>query len=602
MGKGNRVKNEKAVGVLTAEANKKAAQSRSMPTWVGTLIVVVVLVALIAVALISILNSRGVFRRMHVVAESENYKVTAPMMSYVVYSEYQNLVATYNSYYQYISGGNSANINIQIPAGTGGDPLDTSVSLREQYYSRPTDAAPETATQTWFDHFVELAQKDVQQVLSFCEQSRTLGLTLTDADRAEIDKAVTTIEGYADQYDNVSASAYIKAVYGEGVTAKDIRKMMELTQLAQKYDDYKKEQFYIAAADGVTAEYEANRSTYDVYTDYVGYTFTASFLPDGENDADLWATYHARQEVLAARVTALAAAESEEDFTALLRGYLIEDALAEGHTDEEAAAEADDELLNAKKIAHEKGSSAFDDWAYNADRAVGDTDKVETAPQGRTELPPDDPDADPAPDPIYEYEEAESSYSAYYLLKLPYADTGDVVRDVAHLLFSNSTYVGLSVTDSLPAAKKALADRVLAKGKTVSPLTMAEELLEGWKADGKLVEKDGVYTMDKDLFITLATELTDDSSVLYEKVTKGQMVDTFEDWMFDPARVANEVSDPAVSTTYGYHVMLYVGNERNAFTHKVQQSLADEAYDEWIETAKDEREVTFNTKAFKYIG
>ena len=63
MGKGNRKRMENAQKAL-ASATPRKAQKREMPTWVGTVIVLAVVVALLAFALITSLNTSGFFNRM----------------------------------------------------------------------------------------------------------------------------------------------------------------------------------------------------------------------------------------------------------------------------------------------------------------------------------------------------------------------------------------------------------------------------------------------------------------------------------------------------------------------------------------------------------
>ena len=91
MGKSNRIKEEKATSALAAPAKKKSAK-KGMPTWVGTAIVIAVLAIAVIVVTLSVLSSRGTFKRMHVIAETENFQVTVPMMSYMLYTEYKRPV------------------------------------------------------------------------------------------------------------------------------------------------------------------------------------------------------------------------------------------------------------------------------------------------------------------------------------------------------------------------------------------------------------------------------------------------------------------------------------------------------------------------------
>ena len=82
----------------------------------------------------------------------------------------------------------------------------------------------------------------------------------------------------------------------------------------------------------------------------------------------------------------------------------------------------------------------------------------------------------------------------------------------------------------------------------------AQALLEQWKSGDATEEA----------FAALATEKTQDpgsqgTGGLYENVYKGQMVPEFESWCFDETRTAGDTG--IVRTSYGYHIMYYVGSE-----------------------------------------
>ena len=81
----------------------------------------------------------------------------------------------------------------------------------------------------------------------------------------------------------------------------------------------------------------------------------------------------------------------------------------------------------------------------------------------------------------------------------------------------------------------------------------AQEILDAWLA-GEATE---------DSFAALANEHSTDpgsntNGGLYEDVYVGQMVEPFETWCFDEARVVGDTG--LVKTTYGYHVMYFVGS------------------------------------------
>lgn len=80
-------------------------------------------------------------------------------------------------------------------------------------------------------------------------------------------------------------------------------------------------------------------------------------------------------------------------------------------------------------------------------------------------------------------------------------------------------------------------------------------------------------------------KLADDNSAdspeggLYENVYKGQMVQEFEDWCFAP----HETGDTGiVRTTYGYHIMYYIGEGENYQIFVSRDSKNQEDFDKWV--------------------
>ena len=81
-------------------------------------------------------------------------------------------------------------------------------------------------------------------------------------------------------------------------------------------------------------------------------------------------------------------------------------------------------------------------------------------------------------------------------------------------------------------------------------------------------------------FAELAKKYTDDSNGdvggLYEDVYPGQMVQTFNDWCFDPSRAPGDHN--IVETEYGYHIMFYSGDSDTTFRDFMVSS--DKQYDD----------------------
>lgn len=70
------------------------------------------------------------------------------------------------------------------------------------------------------------------------------------------------------------------------------------------------------------------------------------------------------------------------------------------------------------------------------------------------------------------------------------------------------------------------------------------------------------------------------------------MVTEFNDWIFDSARRTGDSG--IVQTSYGYHIMYYVGEGLPAWEADCRSALLDEKYDEQYESLLAGYEVTLN--------
>ena len=411
MGKGNRTKQQQAASVLSSAKKKNVAKKREMPTWVGTLIVVAVLAAVLLFSVFSMLNSRGVFLRNKVIMKSEHFEVTVPMMSYMVYTEYQEWVNNYQNtgYMQYIKG-------------EGGDGLSTSLPLREQNYSKKTDSVTgETVVVTWFDYFAGQAKTSVEQILVLCEQAYRLGITL-DADKmAEIDTTMQMLDLYA-AYSGYTTSGYLAAMYGRGVSEKDVRAITEMIELASKMTNIKMEDFTNGVTDvRIEDYYNENKADIDVYVDFISYTFEATFKPVADTEADAetknaaaYEKYEADKKKYEERADALAACTTAKEFCDLLIEYLKEDGLTEA---EAIAKQSDAHYLNYVK--EDGDNKTLENWLFDTKNPVkaNDTHTIkENGEEAREEETGENDET------IYTYNDVEASYTACFVLRPVHRD------------------------------------------------------------------------------------------------------------------------------------------------------------------------------------
>ena len=629
MGKANRIKNEKAASMLAAPLKRPSAK-KSMPTWVGTLIVVAVLVALILAVTLSVLSSRGTFMRMRVIAETENYEITVPMMSYMIYTEYQNLVSQYSNLSSQIG------TTLSIPGGKGGAALVQGSPLRDQIYRTQDDNGNAIETETWFDRFAYLACEDLKEILACCEYALDKGIELEEKELLEIETSLSNLQLYAAYY-GYTTDGYLNAMYGRGVRLKDVRAMMELSTLAAKVSEQREKELHDAVGDDrVNTQYTENQKTYDIYIDYLSYTFTATFTPSTNKDTTAAATenetmkaeYEAKQEKYAAYVAELNACETAEAFNTKLTSILqevfyeeeikaAEDALKDGETltdekKEECRTKANERVVEAIEDANTKNGKTSDlgteekKWmtAEGDDaRKEGDHTTFESVYDvyGKEVKKEESSEggADAQADETKEFKKATSTYSVYFVNSKLHRDES-VVRSVGHILFKTATFKDVKDVTKLSATMQKLATRILKREAKISSEEMAKELLLLMKEEGKLTEKtvDGrtYYEISEADFNAYGLTYTEDSNVFYNDVTVGQMVEPFEDWLMDPSRVVGEISDGGIETTYGHHVMFYKGDEQPAWSYAIREELSQKDYDNWLKETKEANAASFSEK------
>lgn len=107
----------------------------------------------------------------------------------------------------------------------------------------------------------------------------------------------------------------------------------------------------------------------------------------------------------------------------------------------------------------------------------------------------------------------------------------------------------------------------------------AQEILDEWLAGD----------MTEESFANLAGQHSTDpgsnsSGGLYKSVYSGQMVQTFNDWCFDETREKGNYG--LVKTSYGYHIMYFVGSEEGWIRYSRETILNEKATDLLSEMVK----------------
>ena len=489
---------------------KKSPQMTKAKKVIGKVVAIVLAVVVCLAAVYGIFNFFGIPQKVLTAAKIGDERVTVAKYNFYYMDMYLN---TYNQSQSYDS---------QYGAGYGAmyTGYDSSKSPMEQEYPGTLEDF-EGESATWADYFRVQSLKYLQTYLAYAKLAKEAGMTLDEDELADIDEQVESIRSSAESND-YSLDRYLTKIYGKGVNEKLLREVMEERQLAYKYAQQKQEDVETGVTDAqIEEEYAANPAEYALVTlnGFVVSADTSAIADDATDDEKTAATEAAMADAKAKAEGYAAKVNSAET--------LLEQAKAYNSTATEASVKLED--VTGTTLAS-TFSQAASDWAYAAERAVGDVTVVETS----------------------------KGYAVLYMAVLPHKDMSKPV-DVRHILIQFDT-----TTDE--------------SGNTVA-LTSAEK--EAYYQQAQAIYNQFLENPTEENFATLANNNSDDTGSntnggLYEDVHVGDMVTAFNDWCFDPNRKPGDSG--IIETNYGYHVMYYVGNDNEeTWKSTVRSALASDA-------------------------
>ena len=424
--------------------------------------------------------------------------------------------------------------------------LDTSKSLKSQKPAGSKDT-------TWFAFFMNVAKNQVNELVALASTAQEKGLKLEEKELKAIDDTMKSIKEAAATNGFASVNKYLASYYVNGVTESAVRKCMELQYLASKY--YTELTDTYTYTDAQIEKYADDNPDKFLKFDYIYYTFKS----DAKSDATDAEKKKALEEAKAKADELKGKITDDKSFLELITE--MEKAKEEEKKKNETGTSAaggsgtsDKEEKDYTKSYIKKGAAYEKDkdltkWVDEKDRKVGDVTVIETK------------DGDTV-----------TGYSVYYLTKTFYKDEY-VTKNVRHILFGIGNYGDY-------------ADKAAAKKK-------AEEILATYKKGD----------MTEDSFSALAKEYTNDSNAdkggLYENVEKDTMVPAFNDWIYDESRKPGDTG--IVETTYGQHVMYFVGDGKIAWKLTAENNLKSEQYNKELKDLEKKYPVTYDAAKLAQI-
>ena len=416
--------------------------------------------------------------------------------------------------------------------------LDTSKALDQQVY----DADAGT---TWADYFLTAAEQSARAIYAVANEAQAQGYTLSESEQSQLDSMESMLQLYAQVYGFKDVDSYLKAMYGNGSSLETYKEYYRLNLLASGYQaQYRDNLTY--TADQVKAKDAENPASYNSYTYNQYYISVSRYLDE-----------NATAEEKAAAAEADAKAVTGEDITSVAK---LDAAIAALPVNAETSASSS----SMTDQRYTSVNSLIAQWISDSSRKEGDKTYIAststTTDENGNEV---------------------TTVSGYYVVYfISSNDNSFPLVNVRHILsgFEGGTTENGTTTYSDE-------EKAAAKEK-------AEAWLDEWESGAATEES----------FAELAkTNSTDTGSKenggLYEDVYPGQMVSAFNNWCFDSSRKPGDTG--IVETTYGYHVMYFVGAAQDTYReYLVKSDLASEDYSNWYNTLVDSLPMTVGDTSY----
>lgn len=511
----------------SAKKNAHSMEARNTAKKVANKVISIVLCAVIVLGVVAFsLNYYGALQRViKIGGVGSDQSVSIAEYEYYYMRAY-NQVRYQAQYYQYY---------YQTSNG-----YDLSLTPEEQTQTTKDADGNEI---TWAEKLHEDTLEIIQLHKAYYNEALKMGLKLTKADEAFIDKQIEDLRDEAKSAGSNSSSsnsenkvtyslnAYLRKVYGGSINERFLRKQLKIQVLAQKYltertneiaKDYDQKD--------IDAEYKKDTTAYDFVT-FRAYTFKTTELTKEDNETD--DALKARQTKANAEVKKNAndfynAVTNDATFTA--KAKELNKDTADYNVDKET------KYSMLKSTAQSTFSEDAAKWLFDSSTKVGSKKLFSDEENGK--------------------------YIVVLALSKPHQEQTVTAR---HILFQTKDQ----------NSGNDLSEEEIAKKKT-----QAEDVLKKFNEGDKT----------EDSFAALANEYNEDTGSssnggLYEHIYPGQMVTEFNDWVFDANRKAGDVE--LVETDYGYHIIYFVAKDGKDY------------YDSAIRSSKANEDIETETKALQ---
>ncbi len=437
---------------------------------------------------------------------------------------------------------------------------------------------------TYEDYFSNMAKQQLQYVEACKLYAAENGIELDEEDLANVDTQIEEYRTTAETIDyegdqKYSLSAYIRTLYGRGMTVKLLKKILTDREIVSKVSEVKTEEFKAAYSDeDIEKAYLDGIQQYGVVS-LRNYVVKAETVETGEKDDEGKAVTEVTEATLAD------AKKKAESFAASVTNDETFKALASDY-EKQAGSEKYEELLkddsltllaDATSSTVSVTDEGFIKWAFNTETKAGSTYIVEDKTTGYTVYM--------MSEPVHKADDAYTYDVRHALLQFPTttATDGNAEEDVKIELLDPKAY---DVNVDIDIDPETTKDPAL----YMETQDILKKYLEGDKTENDFAE--------------LAKKHSSDSNAaqggIYENVELGKMVPEFEDWAMQNDRVKGDVG--IVETTYGYHIMYFIGTNVTTWSDAIRADLASDELVHFSEDIVKEDNVKLTVTAEKHLA
>ena len=527
-----KIRKEQNAELLTERQLKEQAEAKSLKrlTIVFSIVMVAIVAAFLITNLVGGVNRSGVIEKNTIVATVGEHELNTVVMNYYFFG-------AVNAMYNQISESYGEYADAYIKSSG----LDLSKPLDEQIQDQETG-------KTWADYFMDGAIETAKSDYALYDLAVADNFELPEDAKANINNALMNVQFSAAFSGLNDVDAYLRNVYGGGSTLENYEEYLNISSTASAYYNAKVES--MEYDDAAIRAYEAER--FDNYSAYTFASYNVSyneFLTGGTTGEDGKTTY-SEEENDAARKAAEAAALALTDTKTVEEMNAAIAAMASN-----ADKETKPTSTTNTDVMHTSLLEEYAEWLSADERQAGD---VKVFPKTSKST-----DADG--------KETEVVNSYYVIMFLSRNDNLEKLSNVRHILFN---FEG-GTKDDKGNTTYSDAEKAAAKEK-------AEKLLQQWK-DGEATEES---------FIALVKDNTGDTASaetggLYEEIHRESNYEpNFRAWAIDSSRKAGDTG--IVDTSYGYHVMYYVGDDELSYRDfLITNDMTNEDMTEWYEGVLD---------------